>query len=117
MKILLWALFVVVPAVASADEPEGQGYGLGLKSCAQFASEYKAQPTIAEGLYFAWAEGFLSGLNLAAVGFNLPARSLASVDVASAKVEIRSYCDAHPLAPYYGAVVTIYNKLPRLPRN
>jgi len=111
------ALLAVVSTGATADEPQGQGYGLGMKSCAEFAKEYRAQPALTESLFFAWAEGFMSGLNLVATANSLPARRLASIDMGSAEIQIRGYCDAHPLSQYVGAVVTIYNSLPGLPEN
>jgi hypothetical protein len=112
--LIALALFIGLSGNASGDEPEGQGYGLGMRSCAQFAGDYQAQPTVAENTYYVWAEGFMSGLNLESTVARLPNRNLASIDMQAAQVEIRSYCNAHPLAPYYGAVVEIYNKLPML---
>jgi hypothetical protein len=34
------------------------------------------------------------------------------VSLDALKIQIRSYCDAHPLAPYYGAVLSVYMSLP-----
>jgi hypothetical protein len=115
IRYLLSVFFLCSSIVASAAELQGQGYGLGMKSCAQFAGDYKAEPTVAEDLYFAWAEGFMSGLNLSATANNLRARHLADIDMESAKLQIRSYCDGHPLAQYVSAVLTIYTGLPDLP--
>lgn len=116
-RLLVMALLASFPSGVTAGEPEGQGYGLGVHSCAEFASAYKAQPAIAENLYFAWAEGFMSGLNLSAAANNRPSRRLASINMESAKIQIRDYCDGHPLSQYAGAVVLIYGGLPALPAN
>ena len=118
MKLVMAiALLACASTGAAAVEPEGQGYGVGMHSCAEFADAYKAQPAVAEPVYFLWAEGFLSGMNFMATANHLPARRLASINMESAKVEIRTYCDAHPLAPYYEVVLTIYERLPALPPN
>jgi len=100
-----------------AAEPEGQGYGVGMNSCATFANLYKAQPELTENIYYAWAEGFMSGMNFEATTLYQPARNLAGINMESAKIEIRAYCDAHPLLPYYGAVIALYLERPALPKN
>lgn len=117
MKYLLWAVLIGFSITAHAEEPQGQGYGPGMKSCTQFANDYKANPGIAENLYLAWGEGFMSGLNLSATAANMPSRRLASINVESAKIQIRSYCDSHPLSQYVGAILAIYSALPMLPAN
>jgi hypothetical protein len=64
-----WVLTVVVLiAMSGAAVAAGQmnGYGDGMDSCAVFAQEYAANPDAAENVYFTWAQGFMSGLNLEA---------------------------------------------------
>jgi hypothetical protein len=116
-RFSVFILIIGLSSSAFAGEPPGQGYGVGMDSCSTFAAAYKRQPKFSEDLYFAWAEGFLSGLNLEATADYLPARNLASIQADSAKVEIRSYCDRHPREPYFGAVVAIYNSLPVVSKN
>lgn len=116
MKWLIALVLIVgLSEKANAQKPEGQGYGIGMNSCAQFARDYSAQPQIAENLYFAWAEGFMSGMNLAATMRYQQARHLASLNPDSDKLEIRMHCNAHPLDPYYSALTQIYLRLPQLP--
>ena len=107
-------LFVCFSVNTSAQQPEGQGYGLGMNSCATFAQDYRAQPALTEGLYWAWSQGFLSGMNLMATVLRQPVRHLAKLNVESAKIEIRTYCSAHPLEEYYSALTQIYGRLPLL---
>jgi hypothetical protein len=51
----------------------------------------------------------MSGLNLAALANKIPYKDINGNDMESHKIYIRTCCDAHPLAPYYGAVVDLYN--------
>lgn len=111
--IYLTLLFSVAPLAARAQEG-GQNYGLGVKSCAQFAKEYAVEPTLAENLYFAWAEGFLSGMNAESEAAHLPYKRIEGGDAAANtyRQAIRSYCDAHPLSSYSDAVISVFEALP-----
>lgn len=91
----------------------GPQYGLGIKSCAEFARLYAVNPEPTETLYFAWAEGFMSGINAEALSEHLAARDIEGGDETAAqyKLIIRSYCNAHPLASYSAAVIDLYGTL------
>src|SRR5438309_1041020 len=89
-----------------------QGYGLGMRSCGEFAHAYASNPAVAEDIYFTWAQGFMSALNLDAVANRRPYRVINGNDMATHKIEIRSYCDAHPLVAYSSAVFALYSRLP-----
>jgi hypothetical protein len=117
MHRILIAIGLIISATASASAQEGQGYGLGMHSCAEFAAQYRASPVVTEDAYGGWAEGYMSGLNIEAAVVNLPEKNLSGLDFEALKVEIRSYCDAHPLAGYYMAVTAAYLERPELPKN
>jgi opacity protein-like surface antigen len=112
MKRLLAAVFAVAISGGARAADPGQGYGLGMESCAQFAKAYADNPTVTEDLYFTWAQGFMSGLNLEALANNMSYRVLNGTEMAAQKVQIRSYCDRHPLAQYAMAITNIYNGFP-----
>jgi hypothetical protein len=40
------------------------------------------------------------------------AKNIMALSVADQKQVIRNYCNEHPLAPYWEAVIDLYNKLP-----
>ena len=80
-------------------------------------SPYIVNPSATEDIYFTWAQGFMSGLNLDAVANRRPYRFINGNDMLAQKIEICSYCDAHPLAQYVAAVVDLYNRLPPAPSN
>ena len=114
--IVLAASTALGTHVVTAEEPIGQGFGLGMSSCAEFAAQYRESPTIVELGYLGWAEGFMSALNLQATISGLPAKSFSGIDIEALKIELRSYCDKHPLAAYYMAVTDAYLGRPLLPK-
>src|SRR5690242_5091702 len=82
---------------------ESGGYGIGMQTCGEFAKDYAAHPDVTEGLYFAWAQGFISGLNFMATVVRLPAREISGGDTASMesyRKSLRSFCNEHPTALY-----------------
>jgi hypothetical protein len=111
VTIVLWVAFL--PCAASA-----QNYGVGVRSCAQFAQDYRTNP-ILENIYFAWAEGFISGISSQALVEKLPFKQTQGGDarMQAYKQAIRTYCDEHPLVPYVNAVMSLYMTLPSAPRN
>jgi len=49
--------------LVSADDSTITTMGPGATTCAQFGKDYQRDPSI-ETVYFAWAQGFMSGLNM-----------------------------------------------------
>jgi hypothetical protein len=86
----------------------------GLRSCGQFAKDYQQSPLMAEDVYFAWTEGFLSGANQAVKSLSRPLRDLSGLPLDAQKAFIRGYCDQHPLAQYCDAVIELYSQFPPL---
>ena len=111
VPLLTLLALIAIPNVSKAVDA-GQGYGPGMRSCGEFAKEYAANPTVAEGLFFAWAQGFMSALNLSLVSSTGAYRRFDSNEMVAYKIHIRSYCDAHPLTQYVGAVMDLYKSLP-----
>jgi hypothetical protein len=52
---------VVLLAGSSAQTQTAKVVGIGASSCARFSNEIAGRPTV-ERDYFAWAQGFMSGL-------------------------------------------------------
>jgi hypothetical protein len=104
-------LLVAVQARAATDYPL---MGIGLGSCSVFASQYRQWGVTIETSYFAWAQGFMSGLNMAAPHAGRQARNLKAITTEEQEVRIRSYCDQHPGADYIDAVIDLYGSLPRI---
>lgn len=105
-------LIALVACCGAHAEDAGQGYGAGMRTCAQFAKDYAANPTRIEELYFIWAEGFMSALNLSTAANDGFYKDFSRGDEASWKLHIRSYCNAHPLTQYGMAAMDLLNSLP-----
>ena len=85
--------------------------GVGATSCAEFARMYRNSPEYTELVFFSWGQGYMSGLNISAMGQGFLARDLAG-DMAQQQQEIRRYCADNPLKNYKDAVFDLYGKLP-----
>ena len=110
---MLRCVIVVSMLVFGATASEVADYfamGIGTKTCGEFAKDYAASPTRSEDIYFAWAQGFMTGLNL---GKSDPTYSnMGAKTVESQEYAIRQYCDQHPLADFMSAIVDLYKTLP-----
>jgi len=89
-------------------------HGVGTSSCAEFAKMYQGDPEISERVFFSWAQGFMSGLNLGAKANNKQMRDLAGI-VDDQKRALRAYCANNPLKSYMDAVIGYYAQLPVSP--
>jgi len=110
MRYASVAAFAVL-FLAAASNARAQVYatGPGMNTCGEFAQQYGANPLI-EGVYFAWAAGWLTGLN-SSEG-RKRGKSRVMFDLESKPIEyqmlvIREYCNSHPLAMYVQAVVSM----------
>ena len=52
-------------------------HGVGVTSCAEFARLYQGSPEYTELVFFSWGQGYMSGLNISAMGHGFLARDLA----------------------------------------
>jgi hypothetical protein len=90
----------------------GQGHGPGMQSCGEFSRLYATNPTATEDLFYTWAQGFMSALNLSFVSTTGAYRLITPDGIVGYKLRLRSYCDAHPPSQYVQAVMDLYNSLP-----
>ncbi len=105
-------LFVAnVPAAAQVPVVAGPG----ITTCAQFAEYYRRNSVNAEIAYFAWAQGFMSAVNLPKRIRNEPTRNLMGIPTASQKQHLRGFCDQRPLSEFVHAVMSLYESLPENP--
>lgn len=115
MRLLLATGFaVVLSGLACAEERERFILrGQGNSSCAEFAKVYRMQPDLADWVFVAGAQGYISGYNMghSESYFDLNAKT---PDAMSRL--LRQYCDAHPLGDYYDAVLELMKALPVLLR-
>ena len=116
-SLSLFAL-IVAASLSVCSQAKAQGYGLGVKTCGEFANRMPATQRRWRGV-LCLGRGLLSGLNFVAEAQKLPRRTISGGDesMTSYKFHIRDFCDQHPLAPYYGAVLDLYIELPPAPTN
>jgi len=115
MRSLLSAVFLVL-AVGAANPQQEQGAmtGVGMTSCAEFAQKYRDDPNFAHTLYFVWAQGFMSGLNLMQLALKGPMHDLNGWPFSQQQLHIRTFCDQRPLSTVAQAVRSVFNALPEI---
>lgn len=99
-------LFAMIAFInlAQANAKEIAVQGIGVSTCTQFANFYKVDAQSAENVFFAWAQGYLSGWNTAQIDAKQPTLNLALMDTKEQREFLRRYCDQHPLGNYIDAV-------------
>jgi hypothetical protein len=115
MKALVAIVSIAITAAsASACHAKIVMAGAGTSTCGQFASHYAKNPQV-ELSYFAWAQGFMSAMNIGRAASPSPAYRDLGSPIEHQMSQIRIYCDAHPLAPYSDAVFDLFGSFPLLP--
>src|SRR5260370_18938745 len=105
--IVLTITFITPIADAASAE------GVGVRPCEYFMQVYKADPANDE-LWFSWAQGFLSGMNIARL--NDTPGMFKRMSMEEQKDHIRSFCQANPKKKYFEAVGVLYTRLDPLPK-
>lgn len=100
------ALFVVGLGAQNAIAAEFEG--AGIKLCSDFTEFYKSDPSTASNIYFDWAEGFMSGLNIASTSDTTAFKTMTAEQQ---EAHIRNFCDAYPTAKYFKAVLDLYTTI------
>ncbi len=101
---------LIAPDAAMAEKGLA---GAGAFPCAEFTDQYKENPRKVEGVYFTWAQGFMSGLNAGLVLSDSVTPDLHpnDFDTEDQRRHIRHYCDQRPLADYFEAVIDLYYEM------
>lgn len=89
--------------------------GAGSISCAEYGKEYQRDPAETNNLFFSWAQGFWSGMNVAQSGANKKMRNLAGLTISDQLDRLRLFCDQRPLLPFAAAAKITYEDFPLLP--
>lgn len=98
-------------AMAAQAEPT-KLVGIGAASCARFGTDTAARPA-AERDYFAWAQGFMSGVLIRSPDGVDEGLDLAppSMPLAAQADFLRAFCAANPARDYMDAVRALYHRL------
>jgi hypothetical protein len=111
------SIFIFWAGIAAAEDavpPNKDGavvMGIGATSCADFAQAYRDDPTTTLRLYYGWAQGFMSGINVLHAANRRPTHNLNSRPVSEQQDILRSLCDQKPQALFVDAVQELYFRL------
>jgi hypothetical protein len=84
--------------------------GAGAATCAEYKQTVRNDEN-AEYLFYAWAQGYLSGLNQALVTTNKRAKKMRA-PAKELEGAIRRYCDKRPVGYYRDAVLQMFLAFP-----
>jgi hypothetical protein len=85
--------------------------GAGSTSCGDFADHYRSDADFTGVLFFTWAQGYMSGLNVGPLSTTDNSANLNSIPAEQQQQALRTYCNDHPLARYFEAVRDLYGHL------
>jgi hypothetical protein len=107
MKTILAALALAITMPIESAHAAENGFaamGFGTATCAQFAEIYRDNPSTTEIQFFAWAQGYMSGRNVAQIKQSRPYVNLSLLQTQTQRGLLLHYCNHHPLAHYIDAV-------------
>ena len=108
-KRLVAALAISVTLATSAAAEPVSAMGAGVMTCAKFNMVSKT-PELEETI-FAWAQGYMSGINDALQDTIAKYRDLNTYATDQQQLIIRDYCYKHPTAKYLDAVNELMRSL------
>jgi hypothetical protein len=104
--------FVMSLGEVLAQQPEAEMMGAGSSTCADYLEEYRSDPATANNLYFGWAQGFMSGENVA--HDKKPMRNLNALPVSTQLDFLKRFCEQKPAVLFAIATQNLFNALPSL---
>ena len=107
-----WCVAAALLTITGSAHAEAVAAGVGVRTCAQFAQDYKNNPVNAETIYTNWALGFLSGMNAIIAAHGTLGRDLQAMSLDNKKQFMRDYCDQHPLQLYLEGALQLGLSLP-----
>jgi hypothetical protein len=113
MRTILAVVIMWMLCSAALAEEISVIRGVGTGSCAEFASTYNKNATVAELVYDSWGQGFMSGLNAELGSKREPMRNIPPSTNEFSR--IRHACDEHPQAAFWEIVFDYFLSLPEIP--
>jgi hypothetical protein len=104
--LLLLVTSQAVPAAAQT----AAGQGVGTYTCAEALRDSRRDHNV-ELLYFSWAQGWMTGWNLAQMNANQRSANLNARPLADQRAFIATYCGLHPEGLYMDAVHQLYESI------
>jgi hypothetical protein len=115
MRLAFFAVAIAGSVLLMAVRP-GLGADLGAGNlgsiqCERYLATLRQAPE-KETVYYAWAQGFMTALNQDLLAAE-PAHYFDVLDdPAGQRANLRTYCEAHPQAPFGDAVNALFQRLP-----
>ena len=112
-SLVFLLMFFFVSAVWAGPAPEISG--LGNAKCADFIKGYDSGNLNAVAPYLAWAQGFMSAINLSRSKRDLSTKTFADKRYSADQqlAYLVSYCKEDRYRDFAGAVINLYIHLPR----
>jgi hypothetical protein len=106
------ALFACLSCSRTGSAQPVEIAGIGVTRCHDFIQQVGRDPAI-EGDYFAWAQGFMSGVLLRGRPGQDEALKLVPPQLAPElqRQFLRDYCKRNPLRYYFHAIAALYKRL------
>jgi hypothetical protein len=105
LGLCLAAALTMASSTASAEPAAGQG--VGTYTCGEAAQGVRRDRQL-DLIYFSWAQGWMTGWNLAQMNANQPTADLNARPLADQRDFIKVYCALHPEGLYMDAVRQLY---------
>jgi hypothetical protein len=113
VRVIAAAVCVLITVgEAFAQQPEAGMMGAGSSTCADYLQAYRRDPASANDLYFGWAQGFMSGQNVA--HDKNPMHNLNALPVSTQLDFLKRFCEQKPTALFALAAQYLFNALPPL---
>jgi len=95
---------------APAGAEPAAGLGVGTYTCAEAAKAIRGDREF-DLIYFSWAQGWMTGWNLAQMNASLPTVDLNRRSLSEQRAFIKSYCAGHGDGLYMDAVHQLYESM------
>jgi hypothetical protein len=89
--------------------------GAGNNTCVSFAMISEQDTKVADDVFHGWAQGFMSGINSAALIAKGQVRDLSSKTVSEQEQFLREFCRKNPNGSFVKGVWELYNTLAPAP--
>jgi hypothetical protein len=111
VRAIVWCSIITASLLAPATRAgeKWASVGAGVTTCAKYGHFIKQYPD--SSLYFFWAQGYLSALNVHMKLTGQPFTDYKAISTDEQERVVMSYCDKHPLALYVDAVEFLFDEI------
>jgi hypothetical protein len=88
--------------------------GPGSETCKAFTDLHKKAPEFSKAIFFSYAQGFMTALNMSRSLNRLPAHALKGLGPDDQMAHLVYYCGNHPTEDFISAINSLYDDLPEI---